>query len=215
MKKITNVVAREILDSRGNPTIEVDVHVEGGVVGRAAVPSGASTGSREALELRDGDKSRFLGKGVLRAVRNVGEVVLPAVRGMDAADQAALDKKLCEVDGTANKGKLGANAILGVSMAAARATANAAGVSLHRHLARLASGPGTLLPVPMFNILNGGAHADNSIDFQEFMVAPVGAPCRGERLAKYNQLMRIEEELGADSRYAGADYRKAGGLQYA
>jgi len=176
MKKITDIVAREIIDSRGNPTVEVDLQVEGGFWGRAAVPSGASTGSREALELRDGDKMRFGGKGTLRAVRNVTEVILPAVRGLDASDQAALDRKLCEVDGTANKDKLGANAILGVSMAAARATASAMGIPLHRHLAKLAGTPGTLLPVPMFNIMNGGAHADNSVDFQEFMVAPVGAP---------------------------------------
>lgn len=176
MNQITDIVAREILDSRGNPTVEVDLQVEGGFWGRAAVPSGASTGSREALELRDGDKLRFGGKGTLRAVKNVTEVILPAVRGLDASDQAALDKKLCAVDGTANKDKLGANAILGVSMAAARATANATGIPLHRHLAKLAGTPGTLLPVPMFNIMNGGAHADNSVDFQEFMVAPVGAP---------------------------------------
>jgi len=182
MKKITNIVAREILDSRGNPTVEVDLHVEGGPWGRAAVPSGASTGSREALELRDGDKARFGGKGTLRAVKNVTESILPAVRGMDVADQAALDKKLCEVDGTANKDKLGANAILGVSLAAARAAANAAGINLHRHLAKLAGNPGTLLPVPMFNIMNGGAHADNSVDFQEFMIAPVGAPTFREAL---------------------------------
>jgi len=182
MKKITNIVAREILDSRGNPTVEVDLHVEGGSWGRAAVPSGASTGSREALELRDGDKARFGGKGTLRAVKNVTESILPAVRGMDVADQAALDKKLCEVDGTANKDKLGANAILGVSLAAARAAANAAGINLHRHLAKLAGNPGTLLPVPMFNIMNGGAHADNSVDFQEFMIAPVGAPTFREAL---------------------------------
>jgi enolase len=175
MTAITNIAAREILDSRGNPTIEVDVQVEGGLTGRAAVPSGASTGSREALELRDGDRNRFGGKGVLRAVRNVTEIILPAVRGMDAADQAALDAKLCAVDGTANKDKLGANAILGVSMAAARAAAAVAGVPLYRHLAKLAGGPGNLLPVPFFNILNGGAHADNSVDFQEFMIAPVGA----------------------------------------
>ena len=175
MKKITNVVAREILDSRGNPTVEVDIHVEGGF-GRAAVPSGASTGTREALELRDGDKGRFSGKGVLRAVRNVNEIILPAVRGMDASDQKALDQKLCELDGTANKDRLGANAILGVSLAAARATAAASGLPLHRHLAGLAGGKGALLPVPMFNIMNGGAHADNSVDFQEFMIAPVGAP---------------------------------------
>jgi enolase len=176
MTKITNILAREILDSRGNPTIEVDVQVEGGASGRAAVPSGASTGSREALELRDGDKTRFSGKGVQRAVRNVTELILPAVRGMDVSDQAALDKKLCDLDGTANKDKLGANAILGVSLAAARAAADAEGVQLHHHLAKLAGNKGTLLPVPMFNIMNGGAHADNSVDFQEFMIAPVGAP---------------------------------------
>ena len=176
MAAITAVTAREILDSRGNPTIEVDVHVEGDRWGRAAVPSGASTGKREALELRDGEKNRFGGKGVLRAVRNVTEIILPAIRGMDAADQGTLDAKLCALDGTENKDRLGANAILGVSMAAARATAAATNVPLYRHLAALAGGPGTLLPVPCFNILNGGAHADNSVDFQEFMIAPVGAP---------------------------------------
>ncbi len=176
MSAITQIQAREILDSRGNPTVEVDVHVEGGFWGRAAVPSGASTGSREALELRDGDKSRFSGKGVLSAVRHVNEIILPAVRGADASAQAALDRMLCELDGTPNKDKLGANAILGVSLAAARAAAAAAGLPLYRYLAGLAVGPGTLVPVPMFNILNGGAHADNSVDFQEFMVAPVGAP---------------------------------------
>jgi len=182
MTKITNIVAREILDSRGNPTVEVDLHVEGGFWGRAAVPSGASTGSREALELRDGDMTRFLGKGVLRAVKNVTEVIFPAVRSIDASDQAALDDRLCVLDGTANKEKLGANAILGVSLAAARATAHARDVPLHRHLAQLADRPGTLLPVPMFNIMNGGAHADNSVDFQEFMIAPVGAPTFREAL---------------------------------
>jgi enolase len=176
MNKIIHLLAREILDSRGNPTVEVDVQIEGGFSGRAAVPSGASTGSREALELRDGDESRYAGKGVLRAVRNVNEVILPEVRGMNVFDQATLDKKLCDLDGTANKDRLGANAILGVSLAAARAAANAAGVQLDRHLAKLAGDKGTLLPVPMFNILNGGAHADNSVDFQEFMIAPVGAP---------------------------------------
>jgi enolase len=176
MIKITNVVAREILDSRANPTVEVDIHVEGGAWGRAAVPSGASTGTREALELRDGDKRRFMGKGVQHAVRNVSEVISPAVVGMDACDQAALDKRLCDLDGTANKDNLGANAILGVSLGVARAAANAQGVKLYRYLAKLAGSPGTLLPVPMFNIMNGGAHADNSIDFQEFMIAPVGAP---------------------------------------
>jgi len=182
VSKIVSVKAREILDSRGNPTVEVDVELEGGIVGRSAVPSGASTGTREALELRDGDKARFGGKGVLKAVRNVNEVIAPAVSGMDAAAQTDLDDKLCALDGTESKERLGANAILGVSMAAARAAALAAGVPLHRHLARLARDPGTLLPVPMFNILNGGAHADNSVDFQEFMLAPVGAPSFREAL---------------------------------
>jgi enolase len=175
VNKIVSIKAREILDSRGNPTVEVDVELEGGIVGRSAVPSGASTGTREALELRDGDKSRFNGKGVLRAVRNIAEVIAPAVTGMDPGSQAELDERLCRLDGTDSKERLGANAILGVSMAAARATALAAGGPLHCHLARLAADPGTLLPVPMFNILNGGAHADNSVDFQEFMIAPVGA----------------------------------------
>jgi len=182
MSAITEIRAREILDSRGNPTIEVDVHLESGSWGRAAVPSGASTGSREALELRDGDKSRFSGKGVLRAVAHVNDLILPALRGADASDQAALDKALCDLDGTQNKDKLGANAILGVSLAAARASAAAAGLPLYRYLAGLAGGPGTLIPVPMFNILNGGAHADNSVDFQEFMIAPVGAPTVREAL---------------------------------
>jgi len=182
MARITNIIAREILDSRGNPTVEVDLYAEGGAWGRAAVPSGASTGSREALELRDGDKGRYLGKGVQKAVRNVIEHILPAVKGMDVADQAALDRKMCDTDGTPNKDRLGANAILGVSMAASRAAAAAAGVPLHGYLAGLAGSDGTLLPVPMFNIMNGGAHADNSIDFQEFMIAPIGAPSFREAL---------------------------------
>jgi enolase len=188
MSAITNILAREILDSRGNPTVEVDMHVEGGFWGRAAVPSGASTGSREALELRDGDKARFSGKGVLRAVQHVNERIRPALRGTNAADQAAIDRALCDLDGTPNKDKLGANAILGVSLAAARAAAAAAGVPLYRYLAGLAGGPGTLLPVPMFNILNGGAHADNSVDFQEFMVAPVGA-------ANFREAFRMGAEV--------------------
>jgi len=176
MGAIANVLAREILDSRGHPTVEVDVILAGGQVGRAAVPSGASTGSREALELRDGDKRRFGGKGVQRAVRNVTEVLLPAARGRDARDQKALDAALCAADGTPNKDRLGANAILGVSLAAARAAAAEAGVPLYRYVAQLAGRGGAVLPVPQFNILNGGAHADNSVDFQEFMIAPVGAP---------------------------------------
>ncbi len=170
---IAAVKAREILDSRGNPTVEVDVTLEGGAFGRAGVPSGASTGSREALELRDGDKKRFGGKGVAKAVANVNGVIAPAVRGLDALDQAALDAKLLALDGTANKDKLGANAILGVSMAGARAAAASLGLPLYRYLGGVEA---SLLPVPMLNVLNGGAHADNSVDFQEFMVVPVGAP---------------------------------------
>jgi enolase len=173
MSAIIAVKAREILDSRGNPTVEVDVSLEGGAFGRAGVPSGASTGSREALELRDGDKRRFGGKGVAKAVGNVNDVIAPAVRGLDASDQVALDAKLLALDGTPNKDKLGANAILGVSMAAARASAASLGLPLYRYLGGVQA---NLLPVPMLNVLNGGAHADNSVDFQEFMIAPVGAP---------------------------------------
>jgi enolase len=176
---IVSVKAREILDSRGNPTVEVDLRLENGAVGRAGVPSGASTGSREALELRDGDKQRFGGKGVLKAVSNVNDVVAPAIKGMDAADQARLDERLLALDGTDAKEKLGANAILGVSMAAARASAAAARLPLYRYLGGVDA---RLLPVPMFNVLNGGVHADNSVDFQEFMIAPVGAPSFREAL---------------------------------
>jgi enolase len=172
MTKIATVRAREILDSRGNPTVEADVSLAGGGFGRAAVPSGASTGEHEALELRDGDKSRYLGKGVRKAVENVNARIAPKVKGRDAADQAGLDRFLCELDGTPTKSKLGANAILAVSMAAARAAAAAKSVPLYKHLAR---DGGETLPVPMMNILNGGAHADNRVDLQEFMVMPVGA----------------------------------------
>ena len=179
MVAIASVHGREILDSRGNPTIEVDVVLEDGTLGRAAVPSGASTGIREAVELRDGDKARYGGKGVLKAVANVNDTIAPAVKGMDAADLAAVDGKMLEMDGTENKGNLGANAILGVSMAVARAAATSAGVPLY---ASLGSADSALLPVPCFNIINGGAHADNSVDFQEFMIAPVGAPSFSEAL---------------------------------
>ncbi|MFH7241852.1 MAG: phosphopyruvate hydratase [Spirulina sp.] len=179
MVAITSVHGREILDSRGNPTVEVDVVLEDGTLGRAAVPSGASTGIREAVELRDGDKSRYGGKGVLKAVANVNDTIAPAVKGMDAADLAAVDGKMLEMDGTENKGNLGANAILGVSMAVSRAAAASAGVPLYVHLG---SADSVLLPVPCFNIINGGAHADNSVDFQEFMIAPVGAPSFSEAL---------------------------------
>ncbi len=179
MSGIASVKAREILDSRGNPTVEVDVRLEDGAFGRAGVPSGASTGSREALELRDGDGKRYGGKGVSRAVANVNDVIAPAVRGAEASDQEALDGKLLAVDGTENKDRLGANAILGVSMAAARAAAASLRTPLYRYLG---GAEARLLPVPMFNVLNGGVHADNSVDFQEFMIAPVGAPSFREAL---------------------------------
>ncbi|HEX8910529.1 MAG TPA: phosphopyruvate hydratase [Anaeromyxobacteraceae bacterium] len=179
MTEIINVTAREILDSRGNPTVEVEVAVASGDVGRAAVPSGASTGEHEAIELRDGDKARYQGKGVRRAVANVIDVLAPAVVGFDASEQARLDRRLLEVDGTANKGKLGANAILGVSLAAAKAAAAAHGLPLYRYI----GGAGArTLPVPLMNILNGGAHADSNVDIQEFMVVPLGAPSFAEAL---------------------------------
>jgi enolase len=173
--RIQTVKGREIIDSRGNPTVEVDVTLEGGPFGRAAVPSGASTGQREALELRDGDKKRFLGKGVTKAVSHINGEIAKALAGRDP-DQRAIDTLMIELDGTPNKGRLGANALLGVSIALARANAAARRVPLYTHLARLYGGSGgTLLPVPMMNILNGGAHADSSVDFQEFMVMPLGA----------------------------------------
>jgi enolase len=181
--KIIAVRGREILDSRGNPTVEADVRLEGGIVGRGAVPSGASTGEHEAIELRDGDKSHYLGKGVLRAVGHINGDIAKVVEGMDASDQRALDRRMIEADGTPNKSKFGANAILAVSMAAARAAAAAAGQPLYKYLAKYSSdGSANLLPVPMMNILNGGAHADNSVDPQEFMVMPVGAPSFHEGL---------------------------------
>ncbi len=177
--QIQQIRAREILDSRGNPTVEAEVTLGGGANGRAAVPSGASTGEHEAVELRDGDKQRYLGKGVLKAVENVNGEIAEALAGADAADQRALDKKMIALDGTENKGRLGANAILAVSMAAARASAAAFSLPLYRYL----GGAGAnLLPVPMMNILNGGAHADNNVDFQEFMVMPVGAESFSEAL---------------------------------
>lgn len=170
MAKIGQVKAREIMDSRGNPTIEVDVILDNGVLGRAAVPSGASTGENEALELRDNDKSRFLGKGVLKAVENVNRKIFPKIKG-ESADFKKIDKLLLELDGTENKSHLGANAVLGVSLAVARAAANSAGVSLYKYLG---GASGNLLPLPLMNILNGGLHADNNLDIQEFMIAPLG-----------------------------------------
>jgi enolase len=181
--KISRVHARQVLDSRGNPTVEADVYLGGGVRGRAAVPSGASTGEHEALELRDADKSRYSGKGVLKAVGNVNGEIAKAVAGLDAGDQRALDKSMIELDGTPTKSRLGANAILAVSMAAARAAAAAQNLPLYKYLARYSTDTSaTLLPVPMMNILNGGAHADSSVDFQEFMVMPVAAPSFAEAL---------------------------------
>jgi enolase len=179
MTKIVEIVAREIVDSRGNPTVEADVHVAGGVMGRAAVPSGASTGTREAVELRDGDKSRYLGKGVRKAVANANGELRSALLGRDVRDQAGLDARMIELDGTETKSRLGANAILAISLAAAHAAARASRQGLYR----LLGGPGPkVLPVPMMNIINGGAHADNSVDIQEFMVLPVGATSFGEAL---------------------------------
>ena len=180
---IAGVIGRQILDSRGNPTVEADVLLADGTRGRAAVPSGASTGEHEALELRDGDKSRYLGKGILRAVENINGPIAKAVKGLNVTDQTALDRRMIETDGTPNKGKLGANAILAVSMAAARAAAAAEKLPLYRYLARYSTErDANTLPVPMMNILNGGAHADNSVDLQEFMVMPVGAPSFSEAL---------------------------------
>ncbi len=173
MSQITDVYAREILDSRGNPTLEVEVFLESGAMGRAAVPSGASTGEREALELRDGDKSRYLGKGVLKAVDNVNDVIADQVIGMEAADQVGVDKKMLELDGTDFKSSLGANAILGVSLAVAKAAADEAGLPLYQYIG---GANAKELPLPMMNIINGGAHADNNVDIQEFMIMPAGAP---------------------------------------
>lgn len=183
MATIKNIRAREVLDSRGNPTIEADVELDGGVMGSACAPSGASTGSREALELRDKDLSRYLGKGVLKAVQNVNTEIRQALLGHDAADQQALDKVMLELDGTENKSKLGANAILAVSLAAAKAAATDAGLPLYAHIANLNGSSGIYsLPVPMMNIVNGGEHADNNVDIQEFMVQPTGAASFSEAL---------------------------------
>lgn len=179
MPIIVDVYAREVLDSRGNPTVEVEVTTESGILGRALVPSGASTGEHEAVELRDGDKSRYLGKGVLQAVSNVNDIIAEEVIGYDVRDQVAIDQLMIALDGTPNKGKLGANAILGVSMAVARAAAEYCGQSLYTYLGGFNAKE---LPVPMMNIINGGSHADNSVDFQEFMILPVGAPSFREAL---------------------------------
>ncbi|WP_409295383.1 phosphopyruvate hydratase [Peribacillus sp. SCS-26] len=179
MPFITHVYAREVLDSRGNPTVEVEVMTESGFFGRSIVPSGASTGEYEAVELRDGDKSRYLGKGVQQAVTNVNDVIADELIGMDVTDQAGIDRAMIALDGTENKGKLGANAILGVSMAAAHAAADSVGLPLYRYLGGFNA---KQLPTPMMNIINGGSHADNNVDFQEFMILPVGAPTFKEAL---------------------------------
>lgn len=179
MSFITNIIARQVLDSRGNPTVEVDVHTSDGHMGRAAVPSGASTGKHEAVELRDGNKKQYLGKSVMKAVNNVNEKIAEELYGWDVTDQRGLDQAMLDLDGTANKAKLGANAILAVSLASAKAAAQATGLSLYRYVG---GANAKTLPVPMMNILNGGAHADNKIDFQEFMIMPVGAPSFSEGL---------------------------------
>ena len=179
MTGIIHVEGREVLDSRGNPTVEVEITLECGSIGRAMVPSGASTGENEATELRDGDKSRYGGKGVLKAVENVNTIISPEIEFLDAADQMTIDQTLIELDGTDTKSNLGANAILGVSMACARASADALGLSLYRYLGGIYA---HVLPTPMMNILNGGLHADNNVDLQEFMVMPVGAPTFREGL---------------------------------
>ncbi|MBL7741465.1 MAG: phosphopyruvate hydratase [Chitinophagaceae bacterium] len=179
MSYISEIFARQILDSRGNPTVEVDVITDEGALGRAAVPSGASTGIHEAVELRDGDKKKYIGKGVLKAVKNVNDLIAPALLGYDVADQTGIDEMMIQLDGTPNKGKLGANALLAVSMAVAKAAAEEAALPLYRYIGGTNA---KILPIPMMNILNGGAHADNKIDFQEFMVMPIGAPSFGEGL---------------------------------
>lgn len=194
---IESVYGREVLDSRGNPTVEVEVTVEGGFVGRAIVPSGASTGAFEAVELRDGDKKRYLGKGVQNAVDNVNDIIAPEIEGMNALDQVEIDKIMIELDGTKNKAKLGANAILGVSLAVARAAAEALGMSLYNYIGGI---NGKVLPVPMMNILNGGKHADNSVNVQEFMIMPVGAESFKESLRMcaevFHNLKSVLKERG-------------------
>lgn len=197
MSLITDVYAREILDSRGNPTVEVEVYLEDGIVGRAAIPSGASTGTNEAVELRDGDKDRFLGKGVLNAVDNVNTVIAPEIIGEVVFDQVRIDRIMIELDGTANKGRLGANAILGVSLAVAKAAAQAAGLPLYQYIGGVNA---KVMPVPMMNIMNGGVHADNNIDLQEFMIMPLGAGSFRDALRMgvetYHNLKKVLKEMG-------------------
>ena len=201
MTMIFDVRAREILDSRGNPTVEVEVALECGVVGRAAVPSGASTGQFEAVELRDGDKSRYLGKGVENAVRNVNEKIGPEIIGMNATDQVAIDELMIKLDGTPNKSNLGANAILGVSLAVAKAAAEACGLPLYAYIG---GANAKELPVPMMNILNGGKHADNTVDIQEFMIMPVGAKSFREALRMGAEVFHALKKVLGDKGYSTA-----------
>ncbi|MDK2902580.1 MAG: enolase [Clostridiales bacterium] len=201
MSEIIDILAREILDSRGNPTVEVEVLTEGGFIGRAAVPSGASTGAFEAIELRDGDKDRYMGKGVLQAVDNVNNVIAPELIGMDAIEQVAIDKLMIELDGTPNKSKLGANAILGVSLAVAKAAAASVGLPLYQYIGGVNA---KVLPVPMMNILNGGKHADNTVDIQEFMVMPVGAPSFKEALRMCAEVFHTLKKVLSDKGYSTA-----------
>jgi len=192
MSSIVDVVAREILDSRGNPTVEADVLLESGIMGRAAVPSGASTGSKEAIELRDDDPKRYLGKGVLRAVEHVNTEICEAIIGLDAVEQSLVDQTLIELDGTDTKARLGANALLSVSLAVAKAAAEEAGLPLYRYL----GGAGRMqLPVPMMNVINGGAHANNSLDLQEFMIIPVGLPTFREALRCGTEIFHTLKKL--------------------
>mgnify|MGYP003704372067 CR=1 FL=1 len=201
MSAIVDVIAREILDSRGNPTVEADVLLESGVMGRAAAPSGASTGSREAIELRDGDKSRYLGKGVMKAVENVNTEICEAIIGVDATEQGFIDKTLNDLDGTENKSRLGANGILAVSMAVAKAAAEEAGLPLHRYLGGAAP---MAMPVPMMNVINGGVHANNGLDMQEFMIIPVGAPSFKEALRYGAEVFHTLKKLLQDQGLATA-----------
>lgn len=201
MSAIVDVIGREIMDSRGNPTVECDVLLESGVMGRAAVPSGASTGSREAIELRDGDTNRFLGKGVLKAVEHINTEIAEAILGLDAMEQAYIDKTLIELDGTDNKARLGANAVLAVSMAVARAAADDAGQPLYRYFG---GAHAHLMPVPMMNVINGGAHANNTLDLQEFMILPIGAPTFREAVRWGAEVFHSLKKLIADSNMSTA-----------
>src|SRR5210317_447892 len=198
MSEIVDIYAREILDSRGNPTVEVEVYLESGVMGRAAVPSGASTGEREALELRDGDKSRYLGKGVLKAVTHVNEVITDALLGWEASDQSGIDRKLLDMDGTDFKRNLGANALLGVSLAVAKAAAEEAGLPLYQYLGGTNAKE---LPLPMMNIINGGEHADNNVDIQEFMIMPSGADSFKEALRMGAEIFHALKKVLKDKGY--------------